>query len=126
MPPTLPQGFGTFPARTPPPTIDPGLQALQEIAERVAGPVVSRRVPISLASGASQYFPQTQDVINCITVTVANGDLWIYAGARNSGPPDFRVMPGDSQQYQLAPNMYDWTWLANGAQTDATVTLQNL
>ena len=121
--PTVPRGFGTLAANTPAQSIDPGLAALQDIRDRVAGPVVNRRVPVSLLVGVWQYYPQSQDVINSITITVSKGDLWIYAGSRSSGPPDYRVLPGDTCQFSLPPNFYDWTWLANGADTDAVVTL---
>jgi len=124
--PTVPQGFGTVAVGRAPAPVDPGLAALQALADRLAGPVVSRRVPISLAAGATLYFPATQDIINTLTVTVLNGDLCIYAGNRTSGPSDYRVLPGNTRQYRLPPNVYDWTWQANGAQTDAVVTLGNL
>ena len=81
---------------------------------------------LSLAAGLAAYYPMTRDVINTLTITVLNGDLCVFAGNRTSGPPDYRVLPGNTRQYQLPPNTYDWTWQANGAQTDAVVTLSNL
>lgn len=120
----VPGGFGTISRPgVLPETVDPGLAALQQIRDRVAGAIVNRRVAISLTVGTSLYYQPTQDVINSLTITVSKGDLWIYAGSRSTGPPDYRVLPGDTCQFQIPPGMYDWTWLANGADTDAVVTL---
>ena len=98
--------------------------ALEAIADRVANPPLWERVPISLASGGTRYDDGfDRDVYNSIMATVQNGELWVYFGSRTSGCPDLRFTAGDTQQRAIPPNTYTFTWLANGAQTDACVFL---